>query len=322
MKKIFDGVYMLEGDVVGRPLQLMYLRGNRASLLLDTGCAGDPERFIVPQIREAGGDPAALTWIINSHTDFDHTGGNHAMKRIAPRALLACGDDDAEAAADPNELFSVRYDAYREPHGIFYDEGSVRFILGQSGSPEPIDVTFVDGETIRLGDDWEVQVIALPGHADGHIGIYDEKHHALYGADAIHGAVYTGLDGLPKLPPTYLFVDDYLDTIDLIESLPLDVYIGCHWPVKRGAEIAAFCKESRDFVYKADEALMALLAKGPVTAREACLTLGPILGDWEHTPGLDVELIFAINGHLERLVDQEKAVVSRRGGINLYQRAW
>jgi glyoxylase-like metal-dependent hydrolase (beta-lactamase superfamily II) len=322
MQKLFDGVYMLEGEVVGRPLQLIYLRGSQASLLLDTGCAGDSQTFIAQQIREAGGDPAGLTWIVNTHTDLDHTGGNHDMKRIAPGAMLACGDADAEAAADPDVLYPVRYDAYRQRHGIFYDSQNEAWIREHCGSAQPIDVTFVGGERIRLGEDWTVQIVALPGHADGHIGIYDPAHNALYGGDAIHGAVYMGLDGLPKLPPTYLYVDDYLDTIDLIESMPLDMYVGCHWPVKQGADIRAFCRESREFVHKADALLNDMLAAGPVTAREVCLALGPQLGAWDHTPALDLELIFAINGHLERLVEQGRAVVSRPGDVDVYRKAW
>ena len=42
MQELFNGVFMLEGDVGGRPLRLMYLQGETASLLLDTGCANDP----------------------------------------------------------------------------------------------------------------------------------------------------------------------------------------------------------------------------------------------------------------------------------------
>ena len=51
---------MLEGDVGGRPLQLMYLKESLGSLLLDTGCIHDPTKFIAPQIRAVGGNPSRL----------------------------------------------------------------------------------------------------------------------------------------------------------------------------------------------------------------------------------------------------------------------
>lgn len=301
MQKIFDGVTMLEGEVSGRPLQLMYLAGKSASILLDTGCDGDLEKFISPQIREAGGDPAQLTWIINTHPDLDHTGGNAAIKGIAPNARLACGDADREACSGFENLFRLRYDAYRENHQIFYDDDTRNSLKERHGHPQLVEVTFLGGEHIRLDNDWEIEIVALPGHAKGHLGVLDRKNAALYGGDAIHGRVYDGLDGTPKLPPTYLHVDDYLSTIHFIEHLPVTTYIGCHWPVKRDKDIAAFCNESRTFVEETDTYLKELLVK-PHTLSEICRKLGPKLGEWPREA--DRELVFVLNGHLEKLLDE------------------
>lgn len=311
MQTLFENVFLLEGEVGGRPLQLTYLRGNRASLLLDTGCAGDPQKFIAPQIREAGGDPSALTWIVNTHPDLDHTGGNYAMKQIAPRVLLACGDADRLACSDPAALLSLRYDAYRADHGIFYEGGQMTWIQTESGTRQSVDVTFVGGEHILLSDDWEVEIVSLPGHAKGHLGVLDANNRALYGGDAIHGSVYLGFDGTPKLCPTYLHVDDYLNTIRFVEHLPITTYVGCHWNVKRDDAIKDFCAESREFVLRADQLLRDLL-KTPHTLRDICLTLAPQLGDWEHTPSLDLELVFALSGHVSRLVERGIAVSYRK----------
>ncbi len=308
MQQLFEGVYMLEGDVGGRPLQLMYLRGDMASILWDTGCTKDPERFILTQMWEAGGDPSGLTWIINSHPDLDHTGGNHLMKRLAPQSLLACGDADRVVCSGPEELMRLRYDRYRRDHGLLYDGDGRQGVLQQSGQAQPIETTFAGGEHIRLSSDWEVEIIALPGHARGHLGILDAKHQSLYGADAIHGEVYYGFDGLPKMPPTYLWADDYLATIRLIEHLPITTYVGCHWPIKRGEEIGAFCAESRRFVQHADHLLLAALAE-PMTLRDACLHLGPALGAWPRE--VDLELMYALHANLESLV--QRGVVSATG---------
>ncbi|MCO6452881.1 MAG: MBL fold metallo-hydrolase [Caldilineales bacterium] len=299
MQQLFDGVFMLEGEVGGRPLQLVYLQGDIASILLDTGCANDPESFIIPQMRDAGGEPVAITWIMNTHPDLDHTGGNHRMKLHAPQAILACGDADRAVCMGPKALMALRYDAYRADHQIFYDDDTRQWILEQSGQPQTIEMTFAGGERITLSGDWVVEIVTLPGHSHGHLGILDRKHAALYGGDAIHGRVYHGFDGAEKMPPTYLHVDEYLATIRFIEHLPISTYVGCHWPVKRGDEIAEFCAESRQFVERADLFLREYLRQ-PHTLREACMALGPQLGDWPH--GLvDLELVFALHGHVQRL---------------------
>lgn len=311
MRRLFEGVFLLEGEVGGRPLQLVYLRGARASLLLDTGCARDPERFIAPQIRESGGDPARLTWIVNTHSDLDHIGGNHGMKRIAPGAILACGDADAEACQGIGGLMRYRYDAFRRDHGIFYEGEALNWILAEAGRGQPIEATFRGGERISLDDDWPVELLPVPGHSKGHLAVWDRRHRALYGGDAMHGAGYRGLDGQMKLCPTYEDVDAYLGSVARIEAMPLDLYAGCHWPVKRGGEVAAFCRESRDFVETA-ERLLFELDGWPLSLREICGQLSPKLGSWP--ADTSQELVYAMHGHVSRAVARGRLRASLRPG--------
>ena len=172
MQQLFEGVFLLEGDVGGRPLQLLYLRGR----WLDSvghGLRQGPRALHRPADTRGRRRPCRLTWIINSHPDLDHTGGNYLMKQIAPQALLACGDADRVACSGPEELLRLRYDRYRSDHGLFYEGGVRQWVREQSGKPQPIASTFVGGEHIRLAPDWEVEIVALPGHARGHLGILD-----------------------------------------------------------------------------------------------------------------------------------------------------
>lgn len=299
MQNLFPGVFILEGQIGGRPLRLVYLQGSDSSLLLDTGCAQDPHKFIAPQISEAGGKVADLTWILNSHPDLDHIGGNRAMRQMSRKAVLACGALDRHMCQGIDNLMAYRYDVYREKHGIFYSGATRDWLYAEGGQNTPINVAFLGGEWIHLGSGWELEVLLLPGHSAGHLGLLDRRHHALYGADAIHGSVYLGLDGSPMLCPTYNDVEAYLQTIHQIERLPITTYLGCHWPLKRSGEIAAFCQESRDFVRKTDTLLRVALCI-PHTVRELCHALGPQLGKWPRD--VDIELVYLLDGHLKQLV--------------------
>ncbi|MGI8960635.1 MAG: MBL fold metallo-hydrolase [Bryobacteraceae bacterium] len=298
---------MLEGEVGGRPLQLIYLKGDTASLLMDTGCAHDPSKFIVKQIEEAGDKVEDLTWILNTHPDLDHIGGNYEMKHLTRGAILACGERDRHICQGLDALMRDRYDVYRADHQIFYEGATLAWFQAEGGRPQAIEVTFVGGEHISLGTDWDVEVLAVPGHAKGHLAIHDPKNRALYGGDAIHGCGYRGLNGTMKLCPTYADIDDYLGTITLIENLPISTYVGCHWPVKKEQAVADFCRESRHFVDYADRLLIDLL-QTPHSLREICAALGPKLGDWPRET--DIELVYALAGHTSRLV--ERAVVEGR----------
>ena len=309
MQQLFDGVYLLEGEVGGRPLQLIYLKGETASLLMDTGCAHDPSKFISPQIEQTGSSIAELTWCLNTHPDVDHTGGNYELKQLAPHTILACGEADRHICQGPESLMLYRYDVYRADHQIFYQGNTRAWVERESGRPQPIEVTFRGGEHIRLSPDWEVELILVPGHSKGHLAIYDPLHVALYGADAIHGKGCRGLDGTMKLCPTYENVDDYLGTISLIERLPVSTYVGCHWPISRGKEISAFCNESREFVERT-ERLISEMLETPHSLQELCISLGPCLGDWARAN--DLELVYALNGHVRRLITTKRIKASLR----------
>lgn len=87
---------MVQGTVGTRPLQLFLLRGDGRTVLLDTGCAPDPERFIFPYLETLDLGPADIDRVINTHPDLDHSGGNHAVKAAHPTVLLSCGDADRE----------------------------------------------------------------------------------------------------------------------------------------------------------------------------------------------------------------------------------
>ena len=193
----------------------------------------------------------------------------------------------------PESLFSTRYDAYR-PYGVFYSEEVKAGILRDLGEPQAVELTFRGGERLRLGPDWDLEVLSLPGHSKGHLGVLDHNHRTLFGGDAIQGAVYMGVDGLPALCPTYLYPESYLLTSQFIEHLDIDLYVSCHWPLKKGAEIAEFCQETRDFVEHAE---ILVRSAGTKNLRDLCDQIGPQLGHWPEA--VHRELAYALAGHLK-----------------------
>jgi glyoxylase-like metal-dependent hydrolase (beta-lactamase superfamily II) len=292
MKQLFDGVYLLEGQVGVRPLYLPVFRGDYGVLLLDTGCAEHVDGLILPGFSELGIKADDLRFVVNTHPDSDHVGGNAGIKCWAPRALLCCGDADRKMIDDPAELFRMRYDAYRR-YSVFYPEQVANNIRRDLGEAQSVDLTFRGGERIRLSLDWELEVLFLPGHSKGHLGVLDHRHRALFGGDAIQGSVYLDVTGKPALCPTYLYPETYLQTCQFIEHLDLESYVSCHWPIKKGQQIVEFCQETRAFVQRAERLLKSTDVIG---LREACLKLGPQLGNWPEP--IHYELAYALAGHL------------------------
>ncbi len=304
--EISPGIHMIPALVGKRPLQLFLLIGDDRILLMDTGCAPDPEKYIFPYLRSVGLQPTAIDMVLVTHCDVDHCGGNAAIKRANPRVLLTCGEADRLLVEDPEIMWARRYDRYTEPHGLAYGEADMKWNLENLGEATPIDFTWRGGETLRLGKDWVVEVHHVPGHSDGHLAVVDRKHRTVLTGDAVHGSVYLDIDGNPALCPTYLHVDAYLATIQYLRQLDAETLGGCHWPIKRGSEVAAFLDESQKFVEMADLALLAELDRRPdgATLPELIQAVGPRLGGWSRP--VDHELKYALAGHIDHLVTQGK----------------
>ncbi len=305
------GVHVISGKVGNRPLYLYLLCGKDRVVLLDSGHAPHPERLILPFLAGIGLSFADIDFVINTHSDSDHCGGNHTLKAANPNVLLTCGTADKELIENPQTMWDRRYNAYSEVHGISYDAGTRSEMMGMLGKAQTIDFTWSGGEILRLGPDWCVEIHHTPGHTPGHLSIFDPQSHTMYCGDAVHGAVYPDFKGAPALCPTYVHVESYLRTITYFESLPIKRLASCHWPLKTGPEVKEFLLESRRFVALAEETVLTEIGKkgAGLTLRDLIFSVGPVLGAWPRD--LDRELVFLLAGHLDQLVASGRLIVTR-----------
>ncbi len=303
--EIAPGIHLIPGTVGTRPLQLFLLLGSDRRVLLDTGCAPDPERLIVPYLAGLGLAPSDISLVINSHSDLDHCGGNAAWRRLSPGALLTCGDADRALIEDPQVMYARRYNGYAAAHGLAYDDANRQWILDMLGQAQPIDFTWRGGETLRLSPNWAVEIRATPGHSPGHLSVFDPRSRTALVADAVHGAGYQNTDGTWAMGPTYLDVAAYRRTIAALRGWGAETLAGCHWPVARGAAaITAFLDETEQFVERAERVLLGALAaaSGGLTLGELIAAAGPQLGRWPRAA--DPELVYALAGHMDHLEAQ------------------
>ena len=299
--ELYLGVDQIQSLFGGRNLfQYLFLGDN--IVLLDTGIATTPAEIIFPYLDKLKIRPEQLTLAITTHADLDHQGGNDALKRASPRTLLACGAADRALVEDPRALYDLRYNHLRAEHGVGFDPEPPP----EGGQPRPMDLCFAGGETIRLRDDWHLEVLHVPGHSRGHLALYDPKNKAAFMGDALHGRGCPKATGEMAIPVTYYDVDAYLSTLRYFEGLAIDVLYSGHWPSKRGPAVRGFIAESRETVELFDRVLLARLAGTPggLTLRELIDAVASAVGDWPRD-SWDLAM-FPVKGHLDRLEGQGK----------------
>ena len=299
--ELYKHVYQIQSLFGGRNLfQYLFLGDN--VVLVDTGTAETPEKTIFPYLDALQLKPQQLTLAVTTHPDLDHQAGNDAIKRASPSTWLSCGVADRELVEDPRTLYEVRYNFLRKEHDLGFDSEPPR----EAGRPRKMDLCFSGGETIRLRDDWALEVLHVPGHSRGHLTLYDPKHKAAFVGDAIHGRGCPFAAGGFAIPVTYYYVDIYLSTLRYFEGLPIEVLYSGHWPIMRGEEIRDFISQSRQTVEFLDGVILSSLARHPsgLTLKELIESVAMAVGDW---PKESWNLaMFPVIGHMDRLEQQRK----------------
>jgi len=306
--EVYPNVYQIQSLYGGRNL-FQYLFVGDNVVLLDTGIATSPEETIFPFFDKIKLRPDRLTLAVTTHADLDHQGGNDAIKRISPGAMLSCGEADRKLVENPGTLYDERYNFLKEDHEVGFD-----------GAPSPdagrrrhMDVTFSGGERVHLAENWWLEVLQVPGHSNGHLALYDRNFGALFSGDAVQGRGCPKATGEMAIPVTYYHVDMYLSTIQHFEQLPISVLYSGHWPVMRGEEVKDFLSESRRTVEFVDRVILHSLEKNRsgMTLKQLIDTVAAAVGDW---PDDGVFLaMFPIKGHMDRLEQQGRAKLDRRG---------
>src|SRR5215210_8526778 len=109
--EVASGIYRIESILGPRPFAQYLLRDER-TLLVDTGIMSTPDEVILPAFQELGLDPADLDYVLISHADVDHFGGNASIRAAAPRAIVCAHVADCEWIGDRERILRERYGWY------------------------------------------------------------------------------------------------------------------------------------------------------------------------------------------------------------------
>jgi glyoxylase-like metal-dependent hydrolase (beta-lactamase superfamily II) len=301
------GLHRIEAPLGERFVAMYLLVGSESALLVDTGISESVTDTLLPYLESIGFSLTTLRWVVSSHCDFDHTGGNAALLAAAPHVELLAGADDVPLTEDLQVLIDERYGEFRETDGFDDPPETTAYIREVSGLAH-VTRSLVGGETISLGDR-ELLVLHAPGHSKGHLAIWDASNSALVIADATLGETVPTADGRPAFPPTYRDADPYLATIAMFREYRADLLLTAHYPVYEGDGVDGFLTESEHYVTRLDDAILGALGAGaPLTTLELIRRIAADVGSWD-AAAADY-LIFPVTGNLERLVELGRVRVS------------
>ena len=291
--EVAPGIHRIESVLGPRPFSQYLLRDER-SLLVDTGVKETPAGVILPFL-----DGLQPDLVLNSHADVDHFGGNAAIRQAAPRALFLAHERDVPWIESSEAIMRERYGWYAE-HGLAYEPEVFAWLRDAMGRDTPIDVHLRAGERIRLGPRLTLEVLHLPGHTSGHVGLWDPTSRTAVVMDAVMGRGLLDLEQNVIHPPPYFDVAGYLGAARTLQALAPERLLTAHYDVLEGAEVERFLADTVEFVEDAGRIVAdALESRRALTLRQLLELGDPQLGPFTSMPN---ELAGSLRAHLRELV--------------------
>ena len=188
---------------------IWHVRGRDRDMLIDTGMG-------MASLKDAIGhmlDKPVLA--VASHSHFDHIGSHHEFDE----RIVHAGEADILAAPTRDNTLAAPY----------VDENSIT-ALPHAGydvakyaiKAAPATRVVEDGDVIDLGDR-VFEVLHLPGHSPGSMGLWEKETGLFFSGDAIY-------DGQLLDDCYHSDVPDYLETMERLRALPARVVHRGHQP--------------------------------------------------------------------------------------------
>jgi glyoxylase-like metal-dependent hydrolase (beta-lactamase superfamily II) len=180
MTQITEGVYFIKGQDEMIPDSHVYVVGKLDSQdlsLIDAGLMGKGN-YKIQSIQKMGIELKAITRIIMTHTHLDHIGCLAEIREQIPWAELWVHDIEAGPLEEGDERTVYGMEMFQNMCMMQYNikPGAFTFLIDRRLQGE---------ENLDIGGmTWEV--LHIPGHSPGSIGLYNQSEKILIPGDVVY----------------------------------------------------------------------------------------------------------------------------------------
>lgn len=241
-KRIDDAITLLwEPHVISlMRCNIWHVRGRERDLVIDTGMG------VCSLVRELGELIDKPVSAVATHGHDDHIGGHHEFSDVMAHRLEApllqagaLNTLDIVAGWGADVVAMLAGSGYPMDAPYFVDALPAGYIFEQY-QQQPAKVTRLidEGDIIDTGER-AFEVLHLPGHSPGSIGLWDAASRTLFSGDALYDGPL--LDELPESNIT-----DYCATMRRLMTLPVDVVHAGHDPSFGRERLHELCRAYLD----------------------------------------------------------------------------
>lgn len=320
LQQVYPHIYKNEIQLPGNPLKAVHsylITSPDRNLLIDTGFnrPGCLENLL--QGMEAVGASPEKTDLFITHLHSDHSGLSSALSQRGMKVYASQWDGSAVSEMSQVSYWQ-RFEAFRVLFDLEQDQVTFQDHPGYKyRSPEPVPfLSLQEGNALTLGD-YVFEVIEIPGHTPGHLGLYERTHRLFFCGDHI----------LDRITPNIAFwdfqwdiLDVYLENLKKVAGFDIDHLFSAH----RGT-VADHRQRIQELIHHHQlrlKEIMDILEKGHTTVREVAARMHWELryDSWEDFP--HAQKWFAAGeamSHLEHLAATGNITREERQGVLHYQ---
>jgi glyoxylase-like metal-dependent hydrolase (beta-lactamase superfamily II) len=180
MKQITNEVFFIQGQDEFIPDAHMYVIGHPDSKdlsVVDAGLMGKG-RYKLDAMRKLGIDRSDIRRVIMTHTHLDHIGCLSEILKEIPQAELWVHREEAGSleAGDERTVYGM---------DMFQSMCQAQYGIPPGAFKFKVDRILQGGETLEIGETaWEV--LHIPGHSPGSIGLYNRPQKILIPGDVVY----------------------------------------------------------------------------------------------------------------------------------------
>jgi glyoxylase-like metal-dependent hydrolase (beta-lactamase superfamily II) len=291
--------------------------GSDELTLIDTGLKS-PESFEALRLglKAHGFALEQIRRILVTHAHMDHYGQARRLRELsgAPVFTSALEAERMKGFWSPSAQRDERVLAWFRRWGVppeaMHADGGIADFARRLSEPLEVDGILADGDRVSFGD-VTLEVIATPGHCEGHIVFYDRERRLLFSGDHL----LTDISPVPLLSfpkregePRPKSLVRFLQSLARVERLEVDLTFPSHGDVIHDHRklIAGYRLHHEKRALQMRRAL----ESGPRTPFELATRLFP-----RHWSSQIFLVMSEVIGHLDVLAEQGSVRIEERNGV-------
>jgi len=271
MTEVLPGIHQFKIPIANNPLghtNIYLLQGDGGYLMIDAGIqSDDAARALRQQLAEAAVDLSRISTLIITHGHGDHIGLAGYVREITGARIALHSVEIARLPVALQNPMARWTDDWLHSSGI-PDNGPPPNMPPMRSFPMPPhpDISLEDGQVIdRFG--LNLRVLLTPGHAPGHICLYDIDRKLLFSGDHILPVTTPNIGLRPGgtgMNPDNNPLVDYFDSLDKVGRLDVKTVLPAHEFIFN--DLPRRVAELRNHHHHRNEEILSALASSAKTA--------------------------------------------------------